>query len=108
MWGFGHPFENSGLRSLLLQDAYVYAVISNPNVGDDTGSTYKLAAAGHTLGTISNDASAAVVGRAGPRRPPRSPCASSPRTRTRARARRSRARVVDETDVGTPDRAARR
>ena len=68
VWGFGHPFENSGLRSLLLQDAYVYDVISNPNVGDDTGSTYKLAAAGHTLGTISNDASAAVVGRAG--RPP--------------------------------------
>ena len=65
MWGFGHPFENSGLRSLLLQDAYVYTVISNPNAGDDTGSTYKLAAVGHDLGTISNDASAAVVGRAG-------------------------------------------
>ena len=21
VWGFGHPFENSGLRALLLQDA---------------------------------------------------------------------------------------
>ena len=65
VWGFGHPFENSGLRALLLQDAYVYTVISNPNAGDDTGSTYKLAAVGHDLGTISNDASAAVVGRSG-------------------------------------------
>ena len=34
VWGFGHPFENSGLRSLLLQDAYVYDIISNPNVGE--------------------------------------------------------------------------
>ena len=71
VWGFGHPFENSGLRSLLLQDAYVYTVISNPNAGDDTGSTYKLAAVGHDLGTISNDASAAVV--AAPARRPDHP-----------------------------------
>ena len=88
VWGFGHPFENSGLRSLLLQDAYVYTVISNPNAGDDTGSTYKLAAVGHDLGTISNDASAAVVGRTGaPPRPSR--CGSSARTPTPARATRS-------------------
>ena len=89
VWGFGHPFENCGLRALLLQDAYVYTVISNPNAGDDTGSTYKLAAVGHDLGTISNDATAAVVGRAGAhaRRPSR--CASSATTRTPASARRS-------------------
>ncbi|HYI17600.1 MAG TPA: hypothetical protein VD836_02775 [Solirubrobacteraceae bacterium] len=101
VWGFGHPFENSGLRSLLLQDAYVYDVISNPNVGEDSGSTYKLAAAGHTLGTISNDASAAVVGRAGP------PPATVPVrifTEDEDTGARSTigARVTDETDVGTP------
>ena len=101
VWGFGHPFENSGLRSLLLQDAYVYDVISNPNVGEDTGSTYKLAAPGHTLGTISNDASAAVVGRSGP------PPATVPvrifieDEDTGARSTLG-ARVTDETDVGTP------
>ena len=101
VWGFGHAFENSGLRSLLLQDAYVYAVISNPNVGEDTGSTYKLAAAGHTLGTISNDAVAAVVGHAG--RPP----ATIPvrvfteDADTGARSTLA-AEVVDETDVGNP------
>jgi hypothetical protein len=101
VWGFGHPFENSGLRSLLLQDAYVYSVISNPNAGDLVGSTYKLAAAGHTLGTISNDATAAVVGRSGP------PPATVPVrifTEDEDTGERSTlgARVVDETDVGTP------
>ena len=101
VWGFGHPFENSGLRSLLLQDAYVYTVISNPNASEDSGSTYKLAAAGHTLGTISNDATAAVVGRSGP------PPATVPVrvfTEDQDTGERSSlgARVVDETDVGTP------
>jgi hypothetical protein len=101
VWGFGHPFENSGLRSLMLQDAYVYSVISNPNVGDATGSTYKLAAVGHTLGTISNDTATAVVGRSGP------PPATVPvrifshDEDTGARSALS-ARVVDETDEGTP------
>ena len=105
VWGFGHPFENSGLRSLLLQDAYVYDIISNPNVGDDTGSTYKLAAAGHTLGTISNDASAAVVGRAG--RPPVTiPVRVYTEDEDTGAKSTLEARVVDETDVGTPTGSA--
>jgi hypothetical protein len=105
VWGFGHPFENSGLRSLLLQDAYVYDVISNPNVGEDSGSTYKLAAAGHTLGTISNDASAAVVGRSG-----RPPATIPVRVFTQDEDTGARsslgAEVVDETDIGTPTGSA--
>jgi hypothetical protein len=101
VWGFGHPFENSGLRSLLLQDAYVYTVISNPNVGTDTGSTYKLAAPGHTLGTISNDASDAVVGRSGAA-PPTVPVRIFTHDEdTGARATLG-AQVVDETDASTP------
>jgi hypothetical protein len=105
VWGFGHPFENSGLRSLLLQDAYVYTVISNPNVGDDTGSTYKLAAAGHTLGTISNDASAAVVGRSG--RPPATiPVRIFSEDEDTGQHATLGAQVVDETDVGTPTGSA--
>ena len=102
VWGFGHPFENSGLRSLLLQDAYVYDVISNPNVGEDSGSTYKLAAAGHTLGTISNDASAAVVGRSG--RPPVTvPVRIFTEDEDTGERSTLGAQVVDETDAGTPD-----
>jgi len=101
VWGFGHPFENSGLRSLLLQDAYVYDVISNPNVGEDSGSTYKLAAAGHTLGTISNDASAAVVGRSG--RPPVTvPVRIFTEDEDTGERATLGARVADETDAGTP------
>ena len=65
VWAFGHPFEGSGRRRLLLQDAYVYRVVDNPLQLGDFGTTYKLASLGHTLGEISNDASAAVAGRVG-------------------------------------------
>jgi hypothetical protein len=101
VWGFGHPFENSGLRSLLLQDAYVYTVISNPNAGDDTGSTYKLATVGHDVGTISNDASAAVVGRTGAPTPTITVRIHSEDADTGKRDTLA-ASVVDETDAGTP------
>ena len=101
VWGFGHPFENSGLRALLLQDAYVYTVISNPNAGDETGSTYKLAAAGHDLGTISNDATAAVVGRAGAT-PPTVPVRIFSHDEDTGEESVLGSRVVDETDAGTP------
>ena len=101
VWGFGHPFENSGLRALLLQDAYVYTVISNPNAGDDTGSTYKLAAVGHDLGTISNDATAAVVGRAGAT-PPTIPVRIFSEDQDTGEQSTLGSRVVDETDAGTP------
>jgi hypothetical protein len=101
VWGFGHPFENSGLRALLLQDAYVYTVISNPNAGDDTGSTYKLAAVGHDLGTISNDANAAVVGRSGAT-PPTVPVRIFSHDVDTGEQSTLASRVVDETDAGTP------
>jgi hypothetical protein len=65
VWAFGHPNDGVGRRSLLLQDAYVFRVISNPNVVEEIGTTYKLAAAGHAVGTISNDALYAVAGRVG-------------------------------------------
>jgi len=64
VWAFGHPLENAGARSLLLRDAYVYGVIDNPGTGDQ-GTSYKLAAAGHELGTLTNDAPNAIVGRIG-------------------------------------------
>jgi hypothetical protein len=65
VWAFGHPFEGSGARALLLQDAYVYRVINDPNAASDAGGSYKLASAGHDVGALSNDALEAVVGRAG-------------------------------------------
>jgi hypothetical protein len=64
VWSFGHSFESAGARNLLLQDAYVYRVINDPNAAL-TGGSYKLAAAGHDVGTLSNDAFSAVVGTVG-------------------------------------------
>lgn len=62
VWAYGHPVDQAGPRSLLLQDAYVYTVVNNPEA--DPG-TYKLAAPGHVLGELRNDAPSAVVGRLG-------------------------------------------
>jgi hypothetical protein len=64
VWSFGHSFESAGARNLLLQDAYVFRVINDPNAAL-TGGSYKLAAAGHDVGTLSNDAFSAVVGTVG-------------------------------------------
>lgn len=64
VWAFGHPFDGTGPRSLLLQDAYVYTVVNNP-FGVEPAFTYKLASPGHDVGTLTNDASGAVVGRVG-------------------------------------------
>jgi hypothetical protein len=65
VWGFGHPLDGVGARALLLQDAYVFQVVNNPLVIPDVSGTYKYAAAGHDIGTLSNDAGAAVAGRIG-------------------------------------------
>ena len=42
VWAFGHPFESAGARSLLLQDAYVFTVVNDPNASL-TGGSFKLA-----------------------------------------------------------------
>jgi hypothetical protein len=65
VWGFGHPLDGVGARALLLQDAYVFRVIDNPVVIPGVSGTYKYAAAGHDVGTLSNDALGAVAGRVG-------------------------------------------
>jgi hypothetical protein len=65
VWGFGHPLDGVGARSLLLQDAYVFRVIDNPLAIAESTGTYKYAAAGHDIGTLTNDALDAVVGRVG-------------------------------------------
>jgi hypothetical protein len=64
VWSFGHAFESAGARNLLLQDAYVFHVVNDPNA-NLTGGSYKLAVAGHDLGTLTNDAFSAVVGTVG-------------------------------------------
>jgi hypothetical protein len=65
VWGFGHPLEGVGARALLLQDAYVFRVVNNPLAIPGVAGTYKYAATGHDLGTLTNDALSAVAGRVG-------------------------------------------
>lgn len=101
VWGFGHPFEGAGRRALLLQDAYVYRVISNPNVAEEIGTTYKLASAGHSVGTLSNDALDAVVGRLGGL-PSTVPVALRIDDLDTGARRHLSVRVADETDVDFP------
>jgi len=65
VWGFGHPLDGIGARALLLQDAYVFRVVNNPLALAGISGTYKYAAAGHDVGTLTNDALSAVAGRVG-------------------------------------------
>src|SRR3954451_9987422 len=65
VWVFGHELEGVGRRALLLQDAYVFQVINNPLQVGTAAATYKLAASGHDLGTVSSDGLNAVAGRTG-------------------------------------------
>jgi len=67
IWAFGHPFEAVGRRSLLLQGAFVHAVIGNPNPpGFDGLGTYKLASAGDVAGVVDFDGNWAISGLLGP------------------------------------------
>jgi hypothetical protein len=100
VWAFGHPFESAGARSLLLQDAYVFTVINDPNASI-TGGSYKLGVAGHDLGTLTNDASTAIVGRVGAL-PQTTLVRAAATDHDTGRARLMEANVADETDVDTP------
>jgi hypothetical protein len=101
VWAFGHPMDGFGRRSLLLQDAYVFSVIGNPISLPEVPGTYKLAAPGHDLGTISDDGLSAVAGRLGglPRMTPVRVYATDEDT---GATRTSTTSVADEAPVGQP------
>jgi len=101
VYAFGHPLEAAGRRALLLQDAYVFTVVGNPlDIG--VASSYKLAAPGHTLGTLTNDALTGVVGTVGaaPRTVPLTVRVTDGDTGARVVQRTN---LVDEVDLGDPD-----
>jgi hypothetical protein len=97
-WVFGHPFEGVGRRSLLMQEAYVHTVVGNP---DPSLGSYKLAAPGRDIGTITNDGLSAVAGTMGilPRRTELEVTARDPQL---ARSETTRADVADESAVDLP------
>ncbi|HET8756866.1 MAG TPA: hypothetical protein VFM58_12675 [Solirubrobacteraceae bacterium] len=100
VWAFGHNFESAGARSLLLQDAYVFKVVNEPNAAI-TGGSYKLAAAGHDVGTLTNDAFAAIVGRLGAL-PQTTDVGIAAVDHDTGDTRFVQTTVADETDVDTP------
>jgi len=100
VYGFGHQFDGVGRRSLPLQDAYVFTVVGSP-LDTSESTSYKLAAPGRTLGTLTNDASPAVVGVLG-ERPRTIPVTVAVRDEDRDRTIRQRTEVADEVDVGDP------
>jgi len=101
LWGLGHPFDATGRRSLLLQDAWVYTVIDNP-LGLEGASSTKIAAPGHDLGAITYDGRFGVSGVLGAL-PPRTAMHVVARNAAGGAPRESNVQIADETDVGLPD-----
>jgi hypothetical protein len=101
VYGFGHPLEGAGRRALLLQDAYVFTVVANP-LDISVATSYKLAAPGHTLGTLSNDALTGVVGTVGAA-PPTVPLTVRVTDADTGARLVQRTNLVDEVDLGDPD-----
>jgi hypothetical protein len=105
VWAFGHQFDGVGRRSLLLQDAYVATVISNPVQLSEAGGTYKLAGALNNRGTATNDGFSAVAGRLGGL-PPTIPVRVFAKDEDSGRETTTEVAVADETDIGTPTGAS--
>jgi hypothetical protein len=104
VWAFGHPLDGAGRRSLLLQDAYVYTVVNNP-LDTEESVSYKYATPGHDLGTLTNDAPTAVVGRLGAL-PATFPLHVTAKDLDSGRVVHVNSRIADETAVGQPTGAS--
>jgi hypothetical protein len=100
VWAFGHSFDGLGARQLLLQDAYVAAIVNNPVQVEDY-STYKLSGPVHNVGTLTDDGFNAVAGRTGAL-PPTIPTYVYSHDDDRNVEDDSQVKVADETDVGNP------
>lgn len=99
IYAFGHPLDDVGRRSLMLGDAYVYDVIASPS---NDAPSYKLAAPGHTLGTLTSDTPNAIIGTTGPPPPPSTSIDVTARDLDTGRRLALHGVVADETDIGNP------
>jgi len=98
VWGFGHPLDGVGARSLPMQDAYVYGIVNLPGFA---GGSYKLAAPGHVVGALRQDGQAAVGGVLG-QLPRTIPLTVTARDGDRGTAQQLRVNVADETHLDDP------
>jgi hypothetical protein len=99
VYAFGHELDGAGRRDLLLQDAYVYYVVNNPDPTEQP--SFKLAVPGHTEGTLSSDTPNAVIGEIGAP-PPTVPVDVTARDRDTGQSQSLHTDVADETDIGLP------
>lgn len=99
VYAFGHELDGAGRRALLLQDAYVYYVVNNPDPINNP--SYKLALPGHTVGIVSGDTPNAVIGTVGPP-PPSVAVDVSARDTDTGHSLALDTQVADETDIGLP------
>ncbi len=99
VYAFGHELDGAGRRSLLLQDAYVYYVVNNPD--PTVAPSYKLASPGHTEGTLSSDTPNAVIGEVGAP-PPTVPVDVTVNDRDTGQSLSLDTQVADETNIGLP------
>ena len=99
VYAFGHELDGAGRRSLLLQDAYVYYVVNNPD--PTTAPSYKLASPGHTEGILSSDTPNAVIGEVGTP-PPTIPVDVTAHDVDTGQSLSLDTLVADETDIGLP------
>jgi len=99
VYAFGHELDGAGRRSLLLQDAYVYYVVNNPD--PTTAPSYKLAFPGHTEGILSSDTPNAVIGQVGAP-PPTIPVDVTAQDLDTGQSLSLDTAVADETDIGLP------
>ena len=99
VYAFGHELDGAGRRSLLLQDAYVYYVVNNPD--PTVAPSYKLALPGHTVGILSSDTPNAVIGEVGSP-PPSVPVDVTAHDLDTGTSIALNTLVADETDIGLP------
>jgi hypothetical protein len=99
VYAFGHELDGAGRRSLLLQDAYVYYVVNNPD--PNLASSFKLASPGHTVGTLTSDTPNAVIGQVGSP-PPTVPVDVTVHDLDTGHALALNTQVADETNIGLP------
>jgi hypothetical protein len=99
VYAFGHPLDDAGRRSLLLQDAYVDPVVNDPIPSD--GGSFKLAEPGHTEGALTADTPNAVIGEVGPA-PAVVPIHVTARDLDMNHTVTEDTQVANETDVGYP------
>jgi hypothetical protein len=99
VYAFGHELDGAGRRALLLQDAYVYYVVNNPD--PTVAPSYKPALPGHTVGIVSSDTPNAVIGQVRSR-PPSVPVGVTVHDLDAGTSLALNTLVADETDVGLP------